>query len=63
VIESIFSGMSRAVIQNSAYQSVDDAKAAVDRYFNEPNAHFKDHPAAGWREDMGQGTWPTVPHQ
>jgi hypothetical protein len=30
VIESIFSGMSRAVIQNSDYKSVDDAKAAID---------------------------------
>ncbi len=44
VIEAIFSGMSRAVIQNSDYQSVDDAKAAIDRYFNERNAHFRDHP-------------------
>lgn len=44
VIESIFSGMSRAIIQNSNYSSVDDAKAAIDRYFNERNAHFRDHP-------------------
>ncbi len=36
--------MSRAVIQNSDYQSEDDAKAAVDRYFNERNAHFRDPP-------------------
>ena len=45
--------MSRAIIQNSNYQSVDDAKAAIDRYFNERNAHFKS--AAGWREGVGQG--------
>jgi transposase len=44
VIESVFSGMSRAIIQNSDYQSVDDAKAAIDRYFSERNAHFRDHP-------------------
>jgi hypothetical protein len=55
VIESIFSGMSRAVIQNSDYQSVDDAKAAVDQYFNERNAHFKDHPRRGWREGKEPG--------
>ena len=58
MIESIFSGMSRAVIQNSAYQSVDDAKAAVDRYFNERNAHFKDHPrragAKIWGKEPGR---------
>ena len=55
VIESIFSGMSRAIIQNSDYQSVEDAKAAIDRYFDERNAHFKQHPrrAGGkiWRKE------------
>ncbi len=30
VIESIFSGMSRAIIYNSNYQSVDEAKIAID---------------------------------
>jgi hypothetical protein len=35
--------MSRAIIQNSDYQSV-DAKAAIDQYINERNAHFRDHP-------------------
>jgi transposase len=44
VIESIFSGMSRAIIQNSDYKSIDDAKAAIDRYFVERNLHFKEHP-------------------
>jgi transposase len=44
VIESIFSGMSRAIIHNSDYPSVDEAKAAIDRYFSERNAHFRDHP-------------------
>jgi transposase len=44
VIESIFSGMARAVIQNSDYWSVDAAKAAIDRYFEERNAHFRNHP-------------------
>jgi len=57
VIESIFSGMSRAIIQNSDYNSVDDAKTAIDRYFNERNAHFRDHPkrAGGkvWGKEPG----------
>ena len=44
VIESVFSGMARAVIHNSDYRSVDEAKKAIDRYFEERNAHFKEHP-------------------
>jgi transposase len=44
VIESIFSGMSRAIIHNSDYASADDAKAAIDRYFAERNAHFRENP-------------------
>jgi hypothetical protein len=32
VIESVFSGMARAVIDNSNYGSVDEARAAIDRY-------------------------------
>jgi hypothetical protein len=44
VIESIFSGMSRAIIHNSDYASVDDAKAAIDHYFAERNAHFRENP-------------------
>src|SRR5450432_3397291 len=44
VIESVFSGMARAIIHNSDYQSVDDAKAAIGRYFDDSNAHFLAHP-------------------
>jgi transposase len=44
VIESIFSGMARAIIHNSDYGSVDEAKAAIDRYFEERNRHFFEHP-------------------
>ena len=44
IIESIFSGMARAIIHNSNYPAVEDAKAAIDRYFEERNAHFKGHP-------------------
>jgi DDE superfamily endonuclease len=40
VIESVFSGMARAIIHNSNYSCVDDAKAAIDRYFAERNQHF-----------------------
>lgn len=44
VIESVFSGMAKAVIHNSNYASVEEAQAAVDRYINERNLYFRDHP-------------------
>lgn len=44
VIESVFSGMSRAVIHNSNYQSVDAARAAIDLYFAARNQQFRDNP-------------------
>lgn len=45
VIESIFSGMARAIIHNSDYADPEDAKSAIDRYFAERNAEFRLHPA------------------
>ena len=55
VIESVFSGMARAIIHNSDYKTADDAKAAINRYFEERNAHFKQSPRrAGnkiWRKE------------
>ena len=44
VIESVFSGMARAVIHNSNYPSADAARAAMDRYFAERNQQFRDNP-------------------
>jgi len=56
VIESVFSGMAKAIIHNSDYQSVKEAKAAIDRYFAERNQEFKDKPkrAGGkiWRKEI-----------
>jgi len=40
VIESVFSGMAKAIIHSSNYNSVSDAMASIDRYFLERNAHF-----------------------
>ena len=55
VIESVFSGMARAIIHNSDYKTLDDAKVAINRYFEERNLHFKQHPQrAGkkiWRKE------------
>lgn len=44
VIESVFSGMARAIIHSSDYPSVDAAKEAIDRYFEERNRHFEENP-------------------
>jgi hypothetical protein len=45
VIESIFSGMARAIIHNSDYKCVDDAKLAIDRYFSQRNRYFRTLPS------------------
>lgn len=44
VIESVFSGMARAIIHNSDYKSDDDCKSAIDLYFAERNEYFQNHP-------------------
>ena len=44
VIESIFSGMARAIIHNSDYQSVQECKQAIDLYLKERNQFFKLNP-------------------
>lgn len=54
VIESIFSGMARAIIHNSDYQSVDDAKAAIDRYFSERNRKFLENPECAGNKIWGE---------
>jgi hypothetical protein len=40
VIESVFSGMARAVIHNSNYDSVEHAQAAITTYLEERNKSF-----------------------
>ena len=52
VIESVFSGMARAIIHNSDYPSVEAAKEAIDKYFSERNTHFSKHP-----KRAGQKIW------
>lgn len=44
VIESVFSGLARAVIHNSNYQSIEELKNAIDRYFKERNMRYMEHP-------------------
>jgi transposase len=56
VIESVFSGMARAIIHNSDYWSLDAAKNAIDLYFTGRNEHFSKNPkrAGGriWRNEL-----------
>jgi len=54
VIESVFSGMSRAIIHNSNYPTLEDAKAAIDRHFDERNAHFQKHPQRAGKNIWGK---------
>jgi hypothetical protein len=54
VIESVFSGMSRAVIENSDFKSVDDAKAIIDLYFSDRNQHFLQHPRRAGKRIWGR---------
>lgn len=60
VIESVFSGMARAIIHNSDYGSVDDAKAAIDRYFAERNDKFKQKPCRAGKKIWGNEHEPAV---
>ena len=46
--------MSRAIIHNSDYQSVDEAKGAIDLYFLERNQHFKDNPKRAGNKIWGK---------
>jgi hypothetical protein len=60
VIESVFSGMAKAIIHNSDYQSEDEAKAAIDRYFQERNEHFRRNPKRAGNKIWGQERVPPV---
>lgn len=44
VIEAVFSGMKRAVIHNSDYQSEEEMKTAISSHFRERNEFFKHNP-------------------
>jgi transposase len=44
IIESVFSGMSRAIIHNSDYPSLEAAQKAIDTHFAKRNESFRMHP-------------------
>jgi transposase len=53
VIESVFSGMARAIIHNSDYASLDAAKNAIDLYLAERNHHFLRSPKRAGKKIWG----------
>ena len=54
VIESIFSGMAKAIIHNSNYASVEECMVAIDRYFGERNHYFKENPKRAGNKIWGK---------
>lgn len=54
VIESVFSGMAKAVTHNSDYSSVEECKLAIDRYFSQRNQAFIENPKRAGKKIWGQ---------
>ncbi len=54
VIESVFSGMARAIIHNSDYASIEECMKAIDRYFFERNRKFKENPKRAGNKIWGK---------
>ena len=54
VIESIFSGLSEAIIKNSDYASIDEAISAIDLYFDERNDFFQQNPGRAGNKIWGE---------
>src|SRR5665213_3039595 len=59
VIESVFSGMTKAIIHNSDYASVEVAKNAINRYFSERNDFFLRSPKRAGRKIWGEERVPS----
>ncbi len=54
VIESIFGGLSEAIVKNSDYNSTDEAKSAIDLYFDERNDFFQKNPGKAGNKIWGK---------
>jgi len=50
VIESVFSGMARAILHNSDYPSIQEATTAIDQYFQTRNLYFRTEPRRAGRK-------------
>lgn len=54
VIESVFGGLARAVIHNSDYESVDEAKEAISLHFEARNKHYLEQPKRAGNKIWGK---------
>lgn len=54
VIESVFSGMAKAILHNSDYDSVDECKAATDNYLEERNEAYQRNPRRAGNKIWGK---------
>jgi hypothetical protein len=52
VVESVFSGMARAIMHNSDYPSIEAARTSIDQYLQTRNEHFRADPSRA-----GQKIW------
>ena len=59
VIESVFSGMAKAIIHNSDYSSVNACKAAIDRHLEDRNQHFRANPKRAGKKIWGKELVPS----
>jgi transposase len=54
VIESVFSGMARAILHNSNYGGVDECKSAINLYFADRNRAFLERPRRAGNKIWGK---------
>jgi hypothetical protein len=60
VIESVFSGMARAVIHNSNYEDEEEAKIHIDIHFYNRNSYFLQNPKRAGKKIWGEERVPSV---
>ena len=46
--------MARSIIHNRDHKTLDDAKAAIERYLADRNAHFTQHPRGAGKKIWGK---------
>ena len=54
IVESIFSGMARAVIHNSDFKDINAAKDMIDKYFTRRNAYYTRNPRRAGKTIWGK---------
>lgn len=60
VIESVYSGMARAIIHNSDYATVQECMTAIDGYFAQRNDDFRKNPRRAGNKIWGKERVPPV---